>query len=67
MRLDCDPYYELNVIAQMFENAHEVEIEVFRASWGSGSYDPSEGSTRVRGARKARVHGCLGKRYAKMA
>lgn len=48
VRLDCDPYYKPAIIAQMFTNAHELEIEVFRASWGIGSYDPVEGFTRMR-------------------
>ena len=64
MRYDCDPFYEPNVIAQLFGSAHEMAIEVFRASWGIGSYDPLEGFTRIRGMSKAKIHGNLGKRYA---
>ena len=41
-----------------------MEIEVFRASWGIGSYDPLEGFTRIRGMSKAKILGNLGMRYA---
>ncbi|KAL8696296.1 MAG: hypothetical protein Q9224_002870 [Gallowayella concinna] len=64
VRLDCDPYYEAEVVAQTFTNALELEIEVFRASWDLGSYDALEGFTKVRGVGRAFVHGSIRYTYA---
>lgn len=65
VRLDVDPYYKATDVVQTFTGMDDVEIEVFRASWGIGTYEALEGFTRVRGVKKARVYGSLGKRYAR--
>lgn len=64
VRLDCDPYYKSEDVAQTFTNAAELEVEVFRASWGMGSYDNLNGFTKIRGVGRARVHGSLEETYA---
>ncbi|KAI4192445.1 MAG: hypothetical protein LQ350_008649 [Teloschistes chrysophthalmus] len=65
VRLDVDPYYSSAEVAQTFSNMAEVEVEVFRASWGLGTYDALEGFTKVRGVARARVHGSLANKYAR--
>lgn len=65
MRLDCDPFYPPDTVVGTFTSADELEVEVFRASWGIGSYDALDPFTKIRGVRKAKVHGSLWKRYAR--
>ncbi|KAI4100301.1 MAG: hypothetical protein L6R37_005556 [Teloschistes peruensis] len=65
VRLDVDPYYSPAEVAQTFSNMSELEVEVFRASWGLGTYDALEGFTKVRGVGKAKVHGSLANKYAR--
>ena len=64
-RLDCDSFYEPELVAQMFTGANELEIEVFRASWGVGSYDVLLSFAKVRGVKRAKVHGSVGNDFAR--
>ena len=65
VRLDCDPYYSPGAVAAAFSGCEELEVEVFRASWGLGGYTALEGFKGVRGVRKAKVHGSVGRKFAK--
>ncbi|KAL9014904.1 MAG: hypothetical protein Q9173_000459 [Seirophora scorigena] len=65
VRLDCDPFYTSQVVVETFTGADALEVEVFRASWGMGGYGALEAFTKVRGVRKAKVHGSLETNYAK--
>ncbi len=65
MRLDCDLFYEAGTVLETFNNADELEVEVFRASWGIGGYNALDPFTKVRGVRRAKVHGSLWTRYAR--
>ncbi|KAL8829982.1 MAG: hypothetical protein Q9170_005939 [Blastenia crenularia] len=64
-RLDCDPYHSPEVISWMFTGALELEMEVFRASWGTGTYDVLDAFAKVRNVRRAKVHGSVGDKYAR--
>ena len=65
MRLDCDPYYAAGDVKNCFDGCDILEVEVFRSSWGIGGYDSLEGFWSVRGVKKARVHGSVGKGFAR--
>jgi hypothetical protein len=65
VRRDCDPYYKSEDVRRVFSGAEELEVEVFRASWGCGGYDALEGFSHVRGVKKAKVHGSVGNEFAK--
>ena len=65
MRLDCDPYYASEAVAKAFSGMEEVEVEVFRASWGIGGYSALDGFRAVRGVKRARVHGSVGTGFAR--
>ncbi|KAL9603044.1 MAG: hypothetical protein Q9219_001408 [cf. Caloplaca sp. 3 TL-2023] len=59
VRLDCDSYYEPEDIARMFVGAEDLEIEVFRASWGVGNHDVLNAFSRIRGVTRAKVTLCF--------
>ena len=65
VRLDCDPYYTTDAVAEAFSGCEELEVEVFRASWGIGGYGALEGFRGVRGVRRAKVHGSVGTKFAR--
>lgn len=65
VRLDCDPYYTTDTVAEAFSGCEELEVEVFRASWGIGGYGALEGFRGVRDVRRAKVHGSVGRRFAR--
>jgi len=64
VRLDCDPYYKPETVKMSFDGVEELEIEVFRSSWGIGGYESLEGFVSVRGVRRAKVRGSVGKGFA---
>ncbi|KAL8869041.1 MAG: hypothetical protein Q9174_004569 [Haloplaca sp. 1 TL-2023] len=65
IRVDVDPFYQAADVVRTFTGMDEVEIEVFRASWAIGTYEALEGFIKIRGVRRAKVHGSLGKKYAR--
>ena len=65
VRLDCDPFYRHEAVAEAFSGCERLEVEVFRASWGIGGYSPLWGFTKVRGVKRARVHGSVGRKFAR--
>ncbi|KAL6721629.1 hypothetical protein ACLMJK_000733 [Lecanora helva] len=65
VRLDCDPFYDIEDVAKAFNGADSLEVEVFRSSWAIGGYHALEGFTDVQGVKKAKVHGSVGSRFAK--
>ncbi|KAK4695800.1 hypothetical protein P7C71_g2008, partial [Lecanoromycetidae sp. Uapishka_2] len=65
VRLDCDTYYDSEKVKEVFTGADELEVELFRASWGMGGYDSLDGFVGIRGVRRARVHGSVGPKFAR--
>ena len=65
VRLDCDPYYAAEEVTRCFDDCDMLEVEVFRSSWAIGGYDALEGFCGVRGVKRARVHGSVGKSFAR--
>jgi len=65
VRLDCDPYYKPEAVQAVFTGADQLEVEVFRASWGIGGYESLDGFMGIRGVGRARVHGSVGKKFAR--
>jgi len=65
VRLDCDPYYKREAVKEVFSGAEQLEVEVFRSSWGVGGYESLEGFVEIRGVGRARVHGSLGAKFAR--
>lgn len=65
VRLDCDPYYEPKAVRKAFSGAEELEVEIFRSSWGIGGNDALEGFVGLRGVKKAKVHGSIGAKFAR--
>lgn len=65
VRLDCDPYYEPEAVKKAFSGAEELEVEVFRSSWGIGGYDALDGFVGVRGVKRVKVHGSVGTQFAR--
>ena len=65
VRLDCDPFYKPRDVKKAFSGADELELEVFRSSWGLGGYDALEGFVGVREIRKAKVHGSIEPNFAR--
>ena len=65
VRLDCDPYFVMEDVKRVFSGAEELEVEVFRASWGCGGYGSLDGFTEVRGVKRARVKGSVETEFAR--
>ncbi len=64
VRLDCDPFYSPADVEEAFSSCEVVEVEVFRSAWGTGSYSALYGFTKVRGVKRARVYGSIGRKFA---
>ena len=64
VRLDCDPFFGNERVKEVFSGAEQLEVEVFRASWGIGGYEALDGFTSVRAVKRARVHGSVGAKFA---
>lgn len=65
VRLDCDPYYKPESVKEVFTGADQLEVEVFRASWGIGGYESLDGFLGIRGVGRARVYGSVGTKFAR--
>ena len=65
VRLDCDLYYQPEDLRACFDGCDSLEVEVFRSSWGKGDYEALTGFQRVRGVKRACVHGSVGEAFAK--
>ena len=65
VRLDNDPFYSVETVQAAFNDADELELEVFRVSFEAGSYSVLERYAGVRGIQKAKVHGSIDTGYAR--
>lgn len=63
--MDCDPYYNAEALRRSFDGVEELEVEVFRSSWGIGGYESLDGFAGIRGVKRAKVRGSVGHRFAR--
>ena len=65
VRLDCDPYYTPEAVRKAFSGLENLQIEVFRSSFGLCGYDALDGFAGVRGVKRAKVYGSIDPIYAR--
>ena len=64
MRLECDPFYSPAKLAKAFTGMDELEVKVFRASFGTSDYRVLEGFSIIRGVKRAKVYGSVDRGFA---
>ncbi len=65
VRLDCDPYYKPEAVKKAFAGVDDLQVEVFRSSFGLCGYEALEGFAEVRGVRRPKVHGSVDQEFAR--
>ena len=65
VRLDCDPYYKPEAVRKTFSGLDDLQIEIFRSSFGLCGYEALDGFLGVRGVSRARVYGSVDPIYAR--
>lgn len=60
IRLDTDPRFSAQRAEESFTGAHELQVQVFQAMFGSSDYTVLHMLAGIRGVKKVRIYGSIG-------